>query len=235
MFDMEKLKALCAPFFTLTDEAAERLSIYGKMLIEWNERMNLTAILEPDEILIKHFYDCLLFLKNTEIPEGAGVIDVGTGAGFPGVVLKIARPDIKLTLLDSLNKRITFLSAVLEGIGLSAETVHGRAEELSKNAAYREQYDIACARAVAKLSVLSEYCMPYVKKGGLFVSMKGPAARDELCEAKKAIELLGGGDATIFEETLPDDSQRCFISVKKISQTPTKYPRNSGKITKQPL
>lgn len=235
MFDFIKLKALCAPFFTLTDEMCEQLGTYGEMLIEWNEKMNLTAIKEPDEILIKHFYDCLLFLKNVEIPQKAKVIDVGTGAGFPGVVLKIARPDIQLTLLDGLNKRITFLNAVLEKIGLSATAVHGRAEEFAKKPEYRETYDIACARAVARLNVLTEYCLPFVKSGGQFVSMKGPAAEEELAEAKKAISVLGGEKGGFFAEKLPDESQRCFIKIKKLSQTPTKYPRNSGKITKQPL
>ena len=235
MFDFIKLKALCAPFFTLTDEMCEQLRLYGEMLIEWNEKMNLTAIKEPDEILIKHFYDCLLFLKNVEIPQKAKVIDVGTGAGFPGVVLKIARPDIDLTLLDGLNKRITFLNAVLENIGLSATAVHGRAEEFAKKPEYRETYDIACARAVARLNVLTEYCLPFVKSGGQFVSMKGPAAEEELAEAKKAISVLGGEKGGFFAEKLPDESQRCFIKIKKLSQTPTKYPRNSGKITKQPL
>ena len=235
MFDFIKLKALCAPFFTLTDEMCEQLGTYGEMLIEWNEKMNLTAIKEPDEILIKHFYDCLLFLKNVEIPQNAKVIDVGTGAGFPGVVLKIARPDIQLTLLDGLNKRITFLNAVLENIGLSATAVHGRAEEFAKKPEYRETYDISCARAVARLNVLTEYCLPFVKSGGQFVSMKGPAAEEELAEAKKAISVLGGEKGGFFAEKLPDESQRCFIKIKKLSQTPTKYPRNSGKITKQPL
>ena len=235
MFDFIKLKALCAPFFTLTDEMCEQLGTYGEMLIEWNEKMNLTAIKEPDEILIKHFYDCLLFLKNVKIPQNARVIDVGTGAGFPGVVLKIARPDIDLTLLDGLNKRITFLNAVLEKIGLSATAVHGRAEEFAKKPEYRETYDIACARAVARLNVLTEYCLPFVKSGGQFVSMKGPAAEEELAEAKKAISVLGGEKGGFFAEKLPDESQRCFIKIKKLSQTPTKYPRNSGKITKQPL
>lgn len=235
MFDFIKLKALCAPFFTLTDEMCEQLGTYGEMLIEWNEKMNLTAIKEPDEILIKHFYDCLLFLKNVEIPQKAKVIDVGTGAGFPGVVLKIARPDIDLTLLDGLNKRITFLNAVLENIGLSATAVHGRAEEFAKKPEYRETYDIACARAVARLNVLTEYCLPFVKSGGQFVSMKGPAAEEELIESEKAISVLGGEKGGFFAEKLPDESQRCFIKIKKLSQTPTKYPRNSGKITKQPL
>ncbi len=235
MFNTSKLKALCAPFFNLTDDMCEKLCVYGKLLIEWNEKMNLTAIVEPDEILIKHFYDCLLFLKNVKIPQGAKVIDVGTGAGFPGVVLKIARPDIDLTLLDSLGKRITFLNAVLDATKLSATAVHGRAEEFAKKTEYREVYDIACARAVARLNILSEYCLPFVKTGGQVVSMKGPAAEEELCEAAKAISVLGGEKGAVFSEKLPDETGRSFIIIKKISQTPTKYPRNSGKITKQPL
>ncbi len=235
MFDTEKLKGLCAGFVALDDTACERLKQYGRLLIEWNEKMNLTAITEPDEILIKHFYDCILFFKNINVPQGASVIDVGTGAGFPGMVLKIVRPDIKLTLLDSLNKRITFLDAVLSEIGLEAETVHARAEELARDAAYREKYDIACARAVARLNVLSEYCLPYVKVGGTFVSMKGPAAEEELVQAEQAVRLLGGEKTKILHETLPDGSGRCFVAIKKSSQTPTKYPRNSGKISKQPL
>ncbi len=235
MFDTEKLKGLCAGFAELDDTACRRLAQYGRLLIEWNEKMNLTAITEPDEILIKHFYDCILFFKNVNVPQGASVIDIGTGAGFPGMVLKIVRPDIRLTLLDSLNKRITFLNEVLSSVGLEAETVHARAEELARDDDFREKYDIACARAVARLNVLSEYCLPYVKVGGSFVSMKGPAADEEAAQAGKALSLLGGTNAEILRETLPDGSARSFIVVKKSSQTPTKYPRNSGKISKQPL
>ncbi len=234
-FDMEKLRALCAPFLALDDTALENLNIYGNLLIEWNEKMNLTAIVEPDEVLIKHFYDCLLFFKNVEVPKGAKIIDVGTGAGFPGMVLKIARPDINLCLLDSLNKRLVFLEEVLRATGLSADVIHARAEEGAKKPELREAFDIACARAVAAMPVLSEYCLPYVKRGGLFVAMKGPAAEDELALAKKALAVLGGGEAHLSCETLPDGSERRIIKIKKISQTPTKYPRNSGKISKQPL
>lgn len=234
-FNTEKLAELCKDFLPLDSKAKERLSAYGNLLLEWNEKMNLTAITDPEEVLYKHFYDCLLFFKHIEVKEGASVIDVGTGAGFPGMVLLIARPDIKLTLLDSLNKRLIFLNAVLEETGLSAEVIHARAEEGARKAELREQFDIACARAVAALPTLSEYCLPYVKKGGLFVSMKGPAADEEVIAAKRALELLGGGNAEIIKEALPDGSERRFVKIKKISQTPTKYPRAGGKITKQPL
>ena len=234
-FDTRRLKSLCEPFLSLDDTALERLSRYGNLLLEWNEKINLTAITEPDEVLIKHFYDCLLFLKNVDVPQNAKVIDVGTGAGFPGMVLAIARPDIKLCLLDSLNKRINFLNEVLTELGLEAQTVHARAEEGARKAEFREQFDIACARAVAALPTLSEYCLPYVKEGGLFVAMKGPSAKEELVSAYTALKTLGGDKGTLLEEKLPDGSDRCFVLVKKISQTPTKYPRQSAKIAKQPL
>ena len=235
MFDTLKLRSLCEDFLPLDDTALSRLKTYGQLLLEWNEKMNLTAIKEPDEILIKHFYDCLLFFKQVKVPQGAKIIDVGTGAGFPGLVLKIARPDIELTLLDSLNKRITFLDEVLSKTGLTAKTVHGRAEECARDGAFREQYDFSCARAVARLNVLSEYCLPYVKVGGSFIALKGPQGAEEAAEAKKAVSLLGGGDAATVSEKLPDGSDRTFVFIKKISQTSPKYPRNSGKISKQPL
>ncbi len=234
-FDTEKLAKLCAEFLPLDALAEERLNTYGNLLIKWNEKMNLTAITEPEEVLYKHFYDCLLFFKHVGVPQNAKIIDVGTGAGFPGMVLLIARPDIKLTLLDSLNKRLVFLNAVLEETGLSAEVIHARAEEGARKDTLREQFDISCARAVAALPTLSEYCLPYVKKGGLFVSMKGPAADEEAVAAERALSVLGGGKAEIISEKLPDGSERRFVKIKKISQTPTKYPRASGKITKQPL
>lgn len=234
-FNMQKLRELCADFIELDDTALTRLSKYGNLLLEWNEKINLTAITDPDEVLIKHFYDCLLFLKKVDVPQGAKVIDVGTGAGFPGMVLAIARPDIKLCLLDSLNKRVNFLCEVLRELGLSAEAVHLRAEEGARKAEYREQYDIACARAVAALPTLAEYCLPYVKEGGSFIAMKGPAAAEELKAAYTALKTLGGDKGTLAEEKLPDGSERCFVFVKKISQTPTKYPRQSAKIAKQPL
>ena len=197
--------------------------------------MNLTAITEPQEVLYKHFLDCLMFFKNVDVKVGATVIDVGTGAGFPGMVLKIARPDIKLTLMDGLNKRLTFLNAVLTELGLEAETVHMRAEDGGKNKDYREQYDIACARAVANLPVLCEYCIPFVKVGGQFVAMKGSAAQDELTLASNAYNILGCEKPTIICENLRDNEARAFIIAKKKSQTPPKYPRMGGKIAKSAL
>lgn len=234
-FPVEEITHHLEGFLTLTNEQLKMLNEYGNLLLEWNEKINLTAITEPEEVVIKHFLDCLLFFKNIDVKNGAKVIDVGTGAGFPGIVLKIARPDIELTLLDGLNKRIVFLKDVLDKLGISAKAVHMRAEEGGKNAEYREKYDIACARAVAQLNTLSEYCIPFVKNGGSFIAMKGPSAAEELGAARNAIDRLGGGEPVIFSENLPDGSKRCFVQIKKISQTPPKYPRISAKISKQPL
>ena len=235
-FEIEKIVPGCEEFGLDLDETAiKRLNLYGNLLLEWNEKMNLTAITDPREVLYKHFYDCLLFFKNVQVKENASVIDVGTGAGFPGMVLKIARPDIELTLLDGLNKRLTFLNAVLQELGLSAKTVHLRAEEGGKNPDYREKYDIACARAVANLPVLAEYCVPFVKKDGLFVAMKGASAAEEAEAAQNALKILGCSKPTIICETLTGNEARAFIISKKISQTPPKYPRAGGKISKSAL
>ena len=235
-FNVEKIAPICASFgLTLDHTAIERLNTYGNMLVEWNEKMNLTAITEPEEVLYKHFLDCLLFFKNVDVPQNAKVIDVGTGAGFPGLVLKIARPDIELTLMDGLNKRLTFLNAVLAELNLNAKTVHMRAEDGGKNKEYREKYDIACARAVANLPVLCEYCIPFVKVGGQFVAMKGSAANEELKAADNAYKILGCEKPTIICENLRENESRAFIIAKKKSQTPPKYPRANGKISKSAL
>ncbi len=229
----EKITDSCKDFCLLDEKSLERLSKYADLLTEWNEKINLTAILDPEGIAVKHFLDSLMIFKYTDIPQGASVIDIGTGAGFPGVVMKIARPDIKLTLMDSLNKRIVFLKTLCSELGLEVECIHQRAEDIT--AAQREKYDFAVARAVANMRVLSEYCLPYVKVDGQFVAMKGATAKEELAEAGKAISIL---DGKIFAEnyfSLLDAGERGIISVKKISQTSTKYPRNAGKISKQPL
>ncbi len=236
-FNIKKITPLCQEFgVEITPEIAEKLNLYGNLLVEWNEKINLTAITDPDGVLYKHFYDCILFFKNVEVPKNAKVIDVGTGAGFPGLVLKIIRPDLQVTLLDSLNKRILFLNDVIEKLELSGITaIHSRAEEGGKNTDHREKYDIACARAVASMPVLLEYCVPFVKVGGRFVSMKGPSVSEEIALCQNTIKQLGVEKPTIICETLPSDEQRAFCVFKKISQTPPKYPRNSGKIAKQPL
>lgn len=219
----------------LDDTALERFYTYYKMLIDYNTRMNLTAITEENEVIVKHFCDSLCLLAKCEVKQGAKIIDVGTGAGFPGIPLLIARPDIKLTLLDGLNKRLVFLSDVLAEIGLQAEIVHSRAEEGAQDKKYREKFDIATSRAVARLNVLAEYCLPYVKKGGVFVAMKGPAAEEETQEAKNALKILGGTVTQVQEYTLSDESSRTLITVAKTSATPAKYPRHNSKIKKQPL
>ena len=235
-FNIEKIVPVCESFgLTLDKTAISRLNTYGNLLVEWNEKINLTAITEPEEVLYKHFLDCLLFFKNVEVKNGAKVIDVGTGAGFPGMVLKIARPDIELTLMDGLNKRLTFLNAVLCELHLEAKTVHMRAEDGGKSADYREKYDIACARAVANLPVLCEYCIPFVKVGGQFVAMKGASAKEELDAATNAYKILGCERPTIICDTLRENESRAFILSKKISQTPPKYPRMGGKIAKSAL
>lgn len=235
-FNIEKIVPVCESFGLMLDEIAiNRLNTYGNMLIEWNKKMNLTAITEPEEVLYKHFLDCLLFFKNVTVPQNAKIIDVGTGAGFPGMVLKIARPDIELTLMDGLNKRLTFLNAVLSELNLTAKTVHMRAEDGGKNSEYREKYDIACARAVANLPVLCEYCIPFVKVGGQFVAMKGSAAQEELDSATNAYKILGCEKAKIICENLRENEARAFIIAKKSSQTPPKYPRMGGKIAKNAL
>ena len=215
--------------------AADRFDKYAQMLVETNKTLNLTAITEPDEIVSKHFVDCLSVFNFVDFPKGAKVIDVGTGAGFPGVVLLIARPDLNITLLDSTKKRLGFVEAVVSELGLTAEIVHMRAEEAGKADDYREQYDIALARAVANMQTLSEYCLPFIKKGGIFAAMKGAKAAQELEAAQGAVRKLGGEIIKSEEFTLPLCGERTILKVKKISQTPPKYPRPSAQISKKPL
>lgn len=220
---------------SIDDKAFERLDKYAQMLVETNKRFNLTAITEPDDVTVKHFADCLALLGKVNIPENAKIIDVGTGAGFPGLVLLLTRPDIKMTFLDSTKKKLGFIQNVLNETGISAEVVHARAEEAGQNPQYREKYDFATARAVANLTNLSEYCLPFVKVGGKFVSMKAAASDEEIASAKKAIGVLGGKleKDVIFD--LTDGMPRRIVEIKKISQTPTMYPRPSAKIAKNPI
>lgn len=219
----------------LDDTALNRLDKYAEMIVETNKTLNLTAITEPDEIVYKHFIDSLSLLTVVELEKGAKVIDVGTGAGFPGVVLLIARPDIKITLMDGTNKRLNFIRSVLDEIGLDAEILHSRAELAGKDKAYREKFDLVTARAVANMNTLSEYCMPFVKVGGIFAPMKAAKADEELDSAKGAIKLLGGEIDRVCHLDIENCGERCIIITKKISQTPPKYPRASAQISKKPL
>ena len=219
-----------------TDQTAiDRLCLYNDLLIEWNEKMNLTALTEPQDVALKHFADSLLLLQYCEVAENSSIIDVGTGAGFPGMALKIARPDIKLTLLDSLNKRLIFLEAVCNELGFDdVSLVHSRAEEGSRTE-LRDSFDIAVSRAVASLNTLCEYDMPYVRIGGRFIAMKGKGAQEELETAHSAIEALGGQLMQKNDFLLADAGERSIIEIKKIVATPRQYPRKSKQIKSKPL
>ncbi len=222
---------------TLTEIQLEQLFIYYEMLTEWNRKVNLTAVTEYEEVLKKHFIDSLTLGNACDVGKAEKVIDVGTGAGFPGLVLKIAYPNLQMTLLDSLNKRIHFLNAVIERLGLKeVEAVHGRAEDLAKPEMLREKYDLCVSRAVANLSTLSEYCLPFVRPGGLFVSYKSEKVSEELEAADYAIDLLGGKIERQVEFNLPDsDIFRSLVVVKKVKKTPLKFPRKAGLPAKEPL
>lgn len=233
---MELLKNKAAEFgVNLDEKALERFDLYAKLLVEWNEKINLTAITDPDGIVLKHFVDSLSVFSAINIPEGAKSIDVGTGAGFPGIPMLIARPDLKITLLDSTNKKLNVIRDILEKLDLHCEVLHTRAEEAGQNKTYREQYDFATARAVSNLRDLSEYCLPFVKKGGTFISMKSAKAEEEIAEGKNAIRILGGNikEKKTFE--INEAGERTIILIEKVSTTPPKYPRPSAKIAKNPL
>lgn len=236
MIDQQLLLDGCAAFgITLPQGAAEKLDRYAQLLVEWNQKMNLTAITEPREIVYKHFVDSLLLLKAIELPQGASLIDVGTGAGFPSMPVKIAREDLKVTLLDSLQKRLTFLQEVNIQLGLDCTFIHARAEDGGKDKKLREQFDFASARAVAHLRELAEYCLPYVKVGGYFISLKGPEVEQEIKEAKNAVATMGGRVGQVLHFSLPDDSGRSIVLIKKISHTPPSFPRTAGKMAKKPI
>ena len=221
--------------FHFSVEQLEQFFAYMNLLIEWNEKMNLTAIVEPNEIILKHFIDSITILK--EIDNNSKIIDVGTGAGFPGVPLSIMNPTLKITLADSLNKRLIFLQEVVNQLGLkNIEKIHARAEELGKNKKYRENFDVATSRAVANLSTLSEYLIPLVKVGGKIISMKAGGAQEEIEAAKKAIKILGGKIEGIEEFKLPQtEIERTIILIKKEEHTPNKYPRKAGVPSKEPI
>ena len=219
----------------LSEDQLDKFYDYMNILTEWNKVMNLTAITDPEEIILKHFIDSLTVLNS--ISKNSKIIDVGTGAGFPGIAIKIAYPEIKVVLLDSLNKRIKFLNEVIEKLRLeNIEAVHGRAEEYGRNKDYREKFDIAIARAVAPLNVLLEYLMPFVKNGGKCVCMKGSNSQEEIDLSSNAIKMLGGRLIETEEFVIPNtDIKRRIVEIKKIEETPNRYPRKAGTPSKEPL
>lgn len=229
--DLEKLG------ITLSNEQLEQFLIYYEMLVEWNEKMNLTAITDFQDVMKKHFVDSVSLIKAYDVTKSVSIIDVGTGAGFPGLALKIAFPQLRVTLLDSLNKRILFLDAVIDKLNLSdVETIHGRAEDFAKPGKLREKFDLCVSRAVANLSTLSEYCLPFVKKGGMFISYKSEKISEEFEMAENAISFLGGRVKKQVEFTLPDsDIYRNLFVIEKIKETPKKFPRKAGLPSKEPL
>ena len=219
-----------------TEKQLEQFALYFDLLIETNKVMNLTAITEPEEVAVKHIIDSLLAYDEKIFP-GKLLADVGTGAGFPGIPLKIYCPELKVVLLDSLAKRLRFLELVIEKLGLeNISCVHLRAEDAGQNKDHREKYDLVTARAVARLAVLSEYCLPLVKQGGFFIAMKGSKFKEEISEGHTAVDILGGEIVSAEEVKLPGlDDGRAIIRIRKIKKTPVKYPRKAGLPEKQPL
>ncbi len=236
MDKMEKIKEKFKKLkLELTDQQAVQFFQYYEFLLEKNKVMNLTAIVDFDEVILKHFIDSLM-IHQIVIPKGR-LIDVGTGAGFPGIPLKIIYPDLDVVLLDSLNKRVQFLNEVIQKLGLEKIiAIHGRAEDLAKKDNYREQFDLCVSRAVANLSTLSEYCIPFVRKEGFFIAYKSGKIQEELESGRRAINILGGIIEEQREVLLPDtDVFRCIVKIRKTGYTPKKYPRKAGMPAKEPL
>lgn len=221
----------------LSEKQIDQLMQYKKLLVEWNEKMNLTAIIEDIEVMTKHFLDCLTVNNAMDMSEIKTLVDVGTGAGFPGLVIKIAYPHIHVTLVDSLKKRLVFLETVISELGLEkVECVHGRAEDLGKNKDFREKFEVCASRAVANLAVLSEYTLPFVKANGHLIALKGQKLEEELEQGKKAIQILGGVLEEVVDAKVPfTDLNHRIAKIKKIKATPKQYPRKAGELTKAPL
>jgi 16S rRNA (guanine527-N7)-methyltransferase len=233
---MDLIKEAAELNIEISEKQNENLEKYAEMMLRYNEFMNLTAITEPDEIREKHFLDSITLLLSGKISEGCTLIDIGAGAGFPSIPVKIVRDDINLTMLDSLNKRINFLNDVIKEIDIkNARAIHSRAEDAGKNKELRESFDIATARAVADLAVLAEYALPFVKVGGYFVAMKGTAPREEIENAKKAIREMGGEIEEVKEALLPSGIRHSLVIIRKVIPTPSKYPRKAGKPSKEPI
>lgn len=235
---MERLQSKAEQLgIRLSEKQLEQFQCYYERLIEKNKVMNLTAITEYEEVVDKHFVDSILLGSVKELSGKKRVIDVGTGAGFPGIPLKIVYPEIEITLLDSLNKRVKFLAEVIEELGLTGiQAVHSRAEDLAQDAAHRQQYDICVSRAVANLATLSEYCIPFVKQGGYFISYKSTQIEEELKQAKKAVQVLGGTLEQIETVQIPGTTiERQFVMIRKTGTTPKKFPRKAGTASKTPI
>jgi 16S rRNA (guanine527-N7)-methyltransferase len=221
----------------LSEQMSGQFMTYLSLLLEWNEKMNLTAITEEREVVLKHFVDCLSLVPYLTISENTKIIDVGTGAGFPGLPVKIACPQVSMTLLDSLQKRIGFLEEAITAMGLGeVACVHSRAEDGGQNPLYREQFDYCISRAVANLAVLSEFCLPFVKVGGMLAALKGPDALGEIAAAEGALAKLGGRVLKVIDVTIPfTDLAHKLVFIEKVAPTPKVYPRKAGKISKNPL
>lgn len=237
-YNLEKFKnGLQQLHIELSEKQMEQFLQYYEMLVEKNKVMNLTAITEFDEVVEKHFLDSVSLTKQMDLHQPLKVLDLGTGAGFPGIPLKIVFPELEITLMDSLNKRVLFLQDVISSLQLqNIEAVHGRAEEAARNKKYREGFDLCVSRAVANISTLSEYCLPFVKIGGSFISYKSSTIEDELEDGKKGIAILGGKVKDVYKFTLPDSElQRSFVVIQKEKKTPKAYPRKAGTPSKDPL
>lgn len=221
----------------LTDKQYEQFIKYMRLVQEWNQKINLTTILEDEEFIKKHFIDSIKAFKSNELKEAKTLIDVGTGAGFPGLPIAIMNENIQVTLLDSLNKKINFLNLVVNELGLkNVKTIHSRAEDGANDKYLREKFDIAVSRAVANMAVLSEFCLPYVKVQGCFIALKGPAVEDELKDCKNALGVLGGKLKEVIKVDIEDtDLKHNIVVVNKIKECPLSYPRKAGSITKKPL
>ena len=235
-FDLMKIAANDVGI-ELTEIQYEQFIKYMRLVQEWNEKINLTAITEDEEFVKKHFIDCIKAFKSEAIRNAKTIIDIGTGAGFPGMPIAILNPNANVTLLDSLNKRINFLNIVVRELGLkNVTTIHSRAEDGARNPELREKFDVATSRAVANMAVLSEFCMPYVKKNGYFVALKGPSIDEELENGNNAIKILGGELKDIIEISIEEtDLKHNIVEIRKIKPCPKAYPRKAGTVNKKPL